>query len=59
MTWIANDRRGLSLLVMLFLAIAVAARGFAWLAPPAWQFGRAFLPNEAAYFALGVAGAKF
>ncbi|PPQ35511.1 acyltransferase family protein [Rhodopila globiformis] len=46
----ADDRR----LVRVLLALALA--GVAWrLAPDAWQFSRAFLPNKAHLFALGVA----
>ena len=39
--------------------LAMAAAGLAWdvLAPDAWRFSRAFLPNKAHYFALGVASA--
>lgn len=53
-TW----RNGLPRLVVLFLALAVAARVYAVLAPETWQFTRAFLPNQAAYFALGIATAR-
>jgi peptidoglycan/LPS O-acetylase OafA/YrhL len=41
-------------LVAALLALSVAGRALELL-PPAWQFGRAFLPQEAAYFALGIA----
>jgi peptidoglycan/LPS O-acetylase OafA/YrhL len=41
-------------LVAGLLALGVACRALELL-PPAWQFGRAFLPQEAAYFALGIA----
>jgi peptidoglycan/LPS O-acetylase OafA/YrhL len=39
--------------------LGLAAVGMAWdvWAPEGWQFSRAFLPNKAAYFALGVASA--
>jgi peptidoglycan/LPS O-acetylase OafA/YrhL len=41
------------------LLLALAALGAAWqaVAPPGLTFSRAFLPNEAQYFALGVASA--
>lgn len=58
MTRIGNDRRGLARLTVIFLALALAGRAYAGLAPPSWQFGRAFLPNQAAYFALGIAAAR-
>ena len=40
--------------------LGLAAVGLAWgvWAPEGWQFSRAFLPNKAAYFALGVASAR-
>ena len=42
------------------LLLAVAAAGLGWgaLAPPGLRFSRAFLPNKAPYFALGLAGAE-
>ena len=48
-------RLGVNGLATAFLALAVA--GLAWdaLAPEAWRFSRAFLPNKAHYFALGIA----
>jgi peptidoglycan/LPS O-acetylase OafA/YrhL len=50
-------RRGPWLLACGFLTLAAA--GAAWHAegPAAWQFSRAFLPNKAGYFALGIASA--
>ncbi|MDD2877598.1 MAG: acyltransferase [Acidiphilium sp.] len=57
-TVIGNERRGLTRLVWLFLAIAVAGRVYAGLVAHDWQFHRAFLPNEAAYFAIGIAAAR-
>jgi peptidoglycan/LPS O-acetylase OafA/YrhL len=39
----------------LLLALAVAGLGWRWFAAEGWQFSRAFLPNKAAYFALGMA----
>jgi peptidoglycan/LPS O-acetylase OafA/YrhL len=49
-------RRGLS---RLFLGLAIAALAWRWAAPDGWQFSRAFLPNKAQYFALGVASADW
>jgi peptidoglycan/LPS O-acetylase OafA/YrhL len=40
-----------------FLCLAVAGVLWQATAPPGWQFSRAFLPNKAQYFALGVASA--
>jgi peptidoglycan/LPS O-acetylase OafA/YrhL len=42
-----------------WLLLALAAAGAAWRLnlPMAWQFSRAFLPNKAQFFALGVASA--
>ncbi len=44
-------------LILIFLALAAA--GIAWqgTAPSGWGFSRAFLPNKAQYFALGIAAA--
>ncbi len=46
-------------LVTMFLVLAVL--GFTWdmAAPEAWRFSRAFLPNKAQYFALGIASAAW
>ncbi|HJS88223.1 MAG TPA: acyltransferase [Acetobacteraceae bacterium] len=49
-------RRGM---VRLFLGLAVAALAWRWVAPEGWQFSRAFLPNKAHYFALGLASADW
>jgi peptidoglycan/LPS O-acetylase OafA/YrhL len=42
---------------LVWVLLAMAAAGAAWrlAAPELWQFSRAFLPNKAHYFALGVA----
>lgn len=40
-----------------FLALSAASILFHAAAPEAWQFSRAFLPNKAQYFALGLASA--
>ncbi len=50
-------RLGLRSLAWLFLAIAATAVAWHAVAPDAWQFSRAFLPNKAQYFALGIASA--
>ena len=44
-----------------WLMLALGAAGLAWAlaAPPGWRFSRAFLPNKAQYFALGIAGADW
>ena len=48
---------GLRRLACLFLLISVAAIGWHAVASDYWQFSRAFLPNKAQYFALGIASA--
>lgn len=52
---VLGERRGLA---WVFIALSVAAVGWHAMAPEAWQFSRAFLPNKAQYFALGVASAS-
>jgi peptidoglycan/LPS O-acetylase OafA/YrhL len=44
---------------MIAAFLALGACGVAWsaIAPDGWAFSRAFLPNKAQYFALGIAGA--
>ncbi len=49
--------RNLGVLAVLLLAIAVAYRLLAPELPVYWQFSKAFLPDAAGYFALGVASA--
>jgi peptidoglycan/LPS O-acetylase OafA/YrhL len=44
-------------LAWVFLALSAGAAGWHVTASEAWQFSRAFLPNKAQYFALGVASA--
>jgi peptidoglycan/LPS O-acetylase OafA/YrhL len=44
-------------LALLFLLIATAGQLLRAAGPEAWQFSRAFLPNKAQYFALGIASA--
>ncbi len=46
-----------SRLVMVFLLLAAIGLGWHMMAPAGWQFSRAFLPNKAQYFALGIASA--
>lgn len=46
-----------SWLVMCFLALAAVGMGWHMIAPEGWVFSRAFLPNKAQYFALGIASA--
>jgi peptidoglycan/LPS O-acetylase OafA/YrhL len=41
-------------LAWVLLALAVAGASWRLFGPAAWQFSRAFLPNQAHYFALGV-----
>lgn len=53
----AQDR--LIPLVWIFLGLAMLGRVYAVSAPADWQFHRAFLPNQAGYFALGIAAARF
>ena len=52
-----GGRLGLRSLAWLFLAISATAVAWHAVAPDAWQFSRAFLPNKAQYFALGIASA--
>jgi peptidoglycan/LPS O-acetylase OafA/YrhL len=51
--------RRLGLVPLAWLFLATSATAIAWhaMAPDAWQFSRAFLPNKAQYFALGMASA--
>jgi peptidoglycan/LPS O-acetylase OafA/YrhL len=44
-------------LAVVFLALAAAGLVWDLAAPEAWRFSRAFLPNKAQYFALGIASA--
>jgi peptidoglycan/LPS O-acetylase OafA/YrhL len=50
-------RMGLRPLAWTFLATSAASIAWHVAAPDAWQFSRAFLPNKAQYFALGIASA--
>ena len=42
-----------------FLGLAAAGLAWRWMTPEGWQFSRAFLPNKAQYFALGMASAAW
>jgi peptidoglycan/LPS O-acetylase OafA/YrhL len=55
----AVDRRAPRTAPLAWLFLALAAASIAWqaVAPEPWQFSRAFLPNKAQYFALGIASA--
>jgi peptidoglycan/LPS O-acetylase OafA/YrhL len=52
-----GHRLGLVRMAVLFLALAAASLVWQVAMPEAWQFSRAFLPNKAQYFALGVVSA--
>ena len=56
-TRLGRGDAGLCRLAALFLLISAAAVAWHMVAPDYWQFSRAFLPNKAQYFALGVASA--
>jgi peptidoglycan/LPS O-acetylase OafA/YrhL len=42
-------------LALVFIGLAIAGVAWQGAAPEAWQFSRAFLPNKAQYFTLGIA----
>ena len=52
-----GTRIGPQRLVVAFLCLAVAGLVWQAMAPVGWQFSRAFLPNKAQFFALGIASA--
>jgi peptidoglycan/LPS O-acetylase OafA/YrhL len=54
---VADPGRAMIGLSRLFLVVAALALVWAWTAPDGGQFSKAFLPNKAQYFALGVASA--
>jgi peptidoglycan/LPS O-acetylase OafA/YrhL len=56
---LGRSRIGVARLAPVFLLLAVA--GIAWdvTVPDGWRFSRAFLPNKAHYFALGIASAMW
>ena len=49
--------RGRWWFVLFLLGVSLAAVAWQFATPPGWWFSRAFLPNKAVYFALGVASA--
>ena len=53
-------RAGLRARGMVVVMLALTVAGLAWQVamPEAWAFSRAFLPNKALYFALGIASAE-
>jgi peptidoglycan/LPS O-acetylase OafA/YrhL len=53
-----GQQLGARRMAWLFLAISAVALAWQMSAPEAWQFSRAFLPNKAQYFALGVVSAE-
>jgi peptidoglycan/LPS O-acetylase OafA/YrhL len=52
-----GQRLGLRRLALLFLALSAGSVVWHAMASEGWQFSRAFLPNKAQYFALGIASA--
>ena len=56
---LGRSRVGVERLAAVFLVLAVAGLMWDMAAPDAWRFSRAFLPNKAHYFALGIASAAW
>ena len=54
---LAGARVGPRRMVAVFMVLAIAGLLWQGLAADDWRFSRAFLPNKAQYFALGIAGA--
>ena len=54
---LVGARIGLRWMVAVFVCMAVGGLLWQATAPPEWLFSRAFLPNKAQYFALGIASA--
>jgi peptidoglycan/LPS O-acetylase OafA/YrhL len=54
---LGRSRMSAERLVAVFLVLAVAGLAWDMAAPEPWRFSRAFLPNKAQYFALGIASA--
>lgn len=52
--WLAARGEVTLRLAWLLIALGTAGVAWDWLAPPSWQFSRAFIGNKAAYFGLGV-----
>ena len=55
---LGRGKSGPATLAALFLVLSAAAILWDLTAPPGWRFSRAFLPNKAQYFALGIASAR-
>ncbi len=55
--WLARGRLDLTGFAVLLLVLGTAGAAWDAMAPSGYGFSRAFLPNEAQYFALGVASA--
>jgi peptidoglycan/LPS O-acetylase OafA/YrhL len=54
---LGRSRMSAERLAAIFLILAIAGQAWDMTAPEAWRFSRAFLPNKAQYFALGIASA--
>lgn len=54
---LGRARLGFGRMAELFLGLAVVGLAWDMAAPESWRFSRAFLPNKAHYFALGIASA--
>jgi peptidoglycan/LPS O-acetylase OafA/YrhL len=54
-----RSRRSAGRMTTIFLLLAAAGLAWDMAAPEAWRFSRAFLPNKAQYFALGIASAAW
>lgn len=53
-----HDPKGLAQLTVRFTLLPLAGRVYARTAPSGFVFSRAFLPDQAIYFALGIASAR-
>jgi peptidoglycan/LPS O-acetylase OafA/YrhL len=56
---LGRSRMGAERLAAAFLLLAAAGLAWDMFAPDPWRFSRAFLPNKAHYFALGMASADW
>jgi len=56
---LGRSRMSAERLAAVFLVLAVAGLVWDTMAPEAWRFSRAFLPNKAQYFALGIASSAW
>jgi peptidoglycan/LPS O-acetylase OafA/YrhL len=56
---LGRSRMSAERLAVVFLVLAVVGLAWDFQAPEAWRFSRAFLPNKAQYFALGIASAAW